>query len=419
MHLIAILPLALLVTAAEPTHASHDAHTGHEMAAPMTGALGGYPMSRDASGTAWQPDSTPHVMGHGMRGDWSLMGHTLLNGVYSWQDGPRGDEQVFLAGMVMGSARRDLDGGDAITLRGMLSPDPFMGKRGYPLLLAAGETADGVTPLVDRQHPHDLFMELSATWMHPLDGERSVFVYGGLPGEPAFGPPAFMHRPAAMMSPEAPITHHWLDSTHISFGVLTAGWVQGGWKFEASQFTGREPDENRYDIERPRMDSTALRASWNPGENWSLQASWADVESPEQLEPEVDEARLSANVLYGRDLGGGRSWSATVAWGHKNPNEGDATNAYALEAAYVPVANWQLFARAEWIETHELGDDHHDIHEVGKLSAGLLREFPVTERVSLGLGALYTLNEIDRELRRSYGGSPNGAMVFLRFYAVT
>jgi len=413
MYSIVFLPLVLLVAAEDPAHA------GHAMSMPMTGALGGYPMSRDASGTSWQPDSTPHAMGHVMRGDWSLMGHTLLNGVYSWQEGPRGDEQVFIAGMVMGSARRDLDGGDAITLRGMLSPDPFMGKRGYPLLLAAGETADGVTPLVDRQHPHDLFMELSATWVHPLDDERSVFVYGGLPGEPAFGPPAFMHRPAAMMSPEAPITHHWLDSTHITFGVLTAGWVQDRWKLEVSQFTGREPDEDRYDIERPRMDSTALRASWNPGENWSLQASWADMESPEQLEPEVDEERLSASALYGRDLGGGRSWSATVAWGHKNPNEGAATNAYALEAAYVPVANWQLFARAEWIETHELGDDHHDIHEVGKLSVGGLREFPVTERVSLGLGALYTLNEIDRELRPSYGGSPNGAMVFLRFFAGT
>ncbi len=386
----------------------------------MTGALGDYPMSRDASGTSWQPDSTPHAMGHAMRGDWMLMGHALLNGVYSWQEGPRGDERTFLAGMVMGSARRDLDGGDTLTLRGMLSPDPFMGKRGYPLLLAAGETADGVTPLVDRQHPHDLFMELSATWSHTLAEGRSLFLYAGLPGEPAYGPPAFMHRPAAMMSPEAPITHHWLDSTHITFGVLTAGWVQGPWKFEASQFTGREPDEDRYDIERPRMDSTALRASWNPGENWSLQASWADVESPEQLEPDVDEERLSASALYGRVLDDDSSWSATLAFGRKEPTEGEPTNAWALEAAFLPTPDWQLFARAEWIETHELGDDHHDIHEVGKLSVGALRTFPVTERVSLGLGALYTVNQVDRELRPSYGGAnPNGAMVFLRFFAGT
>ncbi|HEX9708335.1 MAG TPA: hypothetical protein VGA24_11920 [Steroidobacteraceae bacterium] len=255
-------------------------------------------MARDASGTAWQPDSTAHAMGHVMHGDWMLMGHTQLNAVYDDQQGPRGDDLGFIAGMVMGSARRDAANGDALTFRAMLSPDPVMGKRGYPLLLAAGETADGATTLVDRQHPHDLFMELSATWAWRIGEESSAFLYGALPGEPAFGPPAFMHRSSTMMSPEAPITHHWLDSTHISFGVITAGWVTDRWKFEASQFTGREPDEDRYDIERPRLDSTALRASWNPGDRWSVQLSWADVESPEQLEPEVDETRNSASAIY-------------------------------------------------------------------------------------------------------------------------
>ncbi len=384
----------------------------------MTGALGGYPMSRDASGTSWQPDASTHEMGHLMRGDWTLMGHVMLNGVYDRQEGPRGDETAFVSGMVMGSARRDARDG-VMTLRGMLSPDPFMGKRGYPLLLAAGETADGVMPLVDRQHPHDLFMELSATWAHEFAPGRSGFVYAGLPGEPAFGPPAFMHRPAAMNSPEAPITHHWLDSTHITFGVLTAGWVQDDWKFEVSRFTGREPDENRCDIERPRMDSTSLRASWNAGSNWSLQASWADVESPEQLEPEVDEQRTSASALYGRDLGNGRSWAATLAWGQKNPTEGHSTNAIALEGSWVPASDWEVFARAEWVESHALGEDHHDIHEVGKVTVGARREFPVTERVRLALGALYTLNRVDAALEPSYGGHPDGAMVFLQFLSGT
>jgi hypothetical protein len=414
MSAVHCIPVIALLTSGAEAPPEHAAHAHHQA---MTGALGPYAMSRDSSGTSWQPDSTQHAMNHVMRGDWSLMGHALLNGVYDWQDGPRGDELAFLAGMVMGAARRDGAGGEALTLRAMLSPDPFMGRRGYPLLLAAGETADGETPLVDRQHPHDLFMELSATWAEPFGEDRSFFVYAGIPGEPAFGPPAFMHRPAAMMSPEAPISHHWLDSTHISFGVLTAGWVQGDWKLEASQFTGREPDEDRYDIERPRMDSTALRASWNPGPNWSLQSSWADVESPEQLEPEVNEERISASALYGRELAGGRSWSATAAWGHKNPSEGPSTDAFTLEGAYVPAPAWQLFARAEWIESPELGEDHHDVHEVGKLSLGLLREFPVTERMRLGVGALYTLNEIDAELRPSYGGSPDGAMVFVQFIA--
>jgi len=415
---IAWMPLAALLAAESPAQADQDPHARHDMPMVVTGAYGAYPMSRDATATAWQPDATPHAMGHVMRGDWTLMGHLRLDGVYDWQEGPRGNEKTFLAGMVMGSARRDLETGNTLTLRAMLSPDPFMGKRGYPLLLAAGETADGVTPLVDRQHPHDFFMELSASHAWSLGEDRSAFLYAGLPGGPAFGPPAFMHRPAAMMSPEAPITHHWPDSTHIAFGVVTAGWVQGPWKFEASQFTGREPDENRYDIERPRLDSTALRVSWNPGDNWSLQASWADVKSPEQLEPDVDEERLSASALYGRALDRGRSWSATFAWGYKNPSEGDSTDALALEAAWEPAADWQLFARAEWIESPELGEDHHDIHKVAKLSVGARREFRLTERLRLGFGGLYTVNDVDAALAPSYGDShPNGAMVFVQFFA--
>src|SRR5262249_48321365 len=156
--------------------------------------------------------------------------------------------------------------------------------RGYPLLLASGETADGVTPLIDRQHPHDLFMELSAAYSHRLTDRTALFVYAGLPGEPAFGPPAFMHRLSIMDSPEAPISHHWLDSTHITFGVVTAGIVLDRVKLEVSRFHGREPDQHRYDIETGALDSTALRVSWNPTAHWSLQASWADVTSPEQLE---------------------------------------------------------------------------------------------------------------------------------------
>jgi hypothetical protein len=412
---IALLPLAAVLAAGADEHAGHDVPT----AMAMTGALGDYPMSRDASGTSWQPDASPHAMGHLMRGDWTLMGHAMLNGVYDTQEGPRGDELAFVSGMVMGSARRNTGEGDILTLRAMLSPDPAMGKRGYPLLLAAGETADGVTPLVDRQHPHDLFMELSATWAHEFGSGVSGFLYAGLPGEPALGPPAFMHRPATMTSPEAPITHHWLDSTHITFGVLTAGWVRDAWKFEVSQFTGREPDEDRNDIERPRLDSTSLRASWNPDAHWALQVSWADVESPEQLEPEVDVRKLTASALYGLDLGEGRSWAATLAWGRKDPTEGATTDAVALEATWVPAIGWQLFSRVEWLESDELGDDHHEVHEVAKLTLGARREFPVTARIRLGVGALYSFNEVDAALEPSYGGSPNGAMVFLQFLSGT
>jgi hypothetical protein len=255
---------------------------------PMTGALGAYSMTREASGTAWQPDASEHGGVMTQSGDWMLMGHMMLNGVYDNQKGPRGDQRSFVSGMIMGMASRSAAGGP-LQFKGLVSPDPLMGKRGYPLLLASGETADGVTPLVDRQHPHDLFMELSASYSHPIGDQASAFVYAGLPGEPAFGPPAFMHRLSIADSPEAPISHHWLDSTHIVFGVVTAGVTLDRWKLDVSRFHGREPDQHRFDIETGALDSTAARISWNPTGSLSLQASWAQVKSPEQLEPDVNQ----------------------------------------------------------------------------------------------------------------------------------
>lgn len=396
-----------------PPQASHDDHASPpEMNHAMSGALGPYVMSRDASGTAWQPDASAHTMRHTMRGDWMLMGHVLLNGVYSWQDGPRGDEKAFVAGMIMGVARRDLANGDVIQFRGMLSPDPFMGGRGYPLLLAAGETADGVTPLVDRQHPHDLFMELSGSYAHRLSNQDSVFVYVGYPSEPAFGPPAFMHRLSAMDSPEAPITHHWFDSTHITFGVVTAGWVHGDWKIEASQFTGREPDDDRYDFDEPQFDSTSARVSWNPGERWSLQASWADIESPEQLEPDVDETRWSVSAAYTVPLGEGSWWSTTLAYGEKDPSDAESLSAVFLESTYRPNRDWTIFGRAEQIDSHDLV--HHSVERVSKLSLGAIRDFAIADNVAIGVGALYSFNFVPDDLEPLYDGDPEGAMAFIR-----
>jgi hypothetical protein len=410
--------------AAQPNHMQHDQaspdqHGQHDdhaarMAA-MTGLFGGYAMGRDASGTAWQPDVSHHGGVHLHRGDWMLMGHALLNGVYVWQEGPRGDEKAFVAGMVMGSARRDFANGDVLNFRAMLSPDPFMGASGYPLLFAAGETADGVEPLVDRQHPHDLFMELSASYSHRLGERSSVFVYGGLPGEPAFGPPAFMHRTSAMDSPEAPITHHWFDSTHITFGVVTAGFVHGDWKIEASQFRGREPDEERYDIETGELDSTAVRLSWNPTENWSLQASWADIESPEALEPDEDEERWSVSGIYTRPLGEHGWVSATLAFANKERSDGVSLDAWLGEAAWRPNDRWTVFARGEAIETDELGLVHHGpVEDVARLSLGAIRDWRINDAAVFGVGALVQQHLASDALEPLYDGDPQGAMAFVR-----
>jgi hypothetical protein len=390
-------------------------HAGHGL---HSGALGPYPMARESSGTAWQPDTSEHmgVMAH--TGDWMLMGHGMLSLVYSHQSGPRGSDKLFPAGMLMGMARRPLGDG-TLQFKAMVSPDPLMGRSGYPLLLASGETADGVHPLVDRQHPHDFFMELSASLSQNIGGKSSLFLYGGLPGEPAFGPPAFMHREATMDSPEAPITHHWLDSTHISFGVITAGLVLDRVKLEVSRFNGREPDQHRWNIETGPLDSTAVRLSWNPTRTLALQGSWGRFKEPEQLEPGIDQKRWSASALYADEIAPGWKLATTLAWGRKSiehHGEWRHDDAFAAEAS-LKRGGWTFFSRSEVTENRELvEEDHHgEAHRVGKLSVGAVRDIRVADRLSLGIGGLVALNFVPEALAPHYGRrNPAGAMAFAR-----
>jgi hypothetical protein len=386
-------------------------HAGHAMA--MTGALGSYPMRRESSGTSWQPDSSQHMGLMSMSGDWTLMAHGVLNLVYDDQSGRRGDNKAFASGMLMGMASRPLGHG-TLQLKAMLSPDPLMGPSGYPLLLATGETANGRSRLIDRQHPHDLFMELSASLSQDVGKDGSAFLYAGLPGEPAFGPPAFMHRESIMDSPEAPITHHWLDSTHISFGVVTAGLILARFKIEASRFNGREPDQHRWNIETGPLDSTSLRLSWNPTRTLALQGSWARLVDPEQLEPGLDQTRWSASALWANDVSPSWHAAATLAWGRKS-SDGHNDDGLAAEAS-LKHSGWTVFGRGEWVENRELIQGQESpAYRVGKLSLGAVRDFQVATHLTLGAGGLFSLNFVPDELSGVYGGhNPTGVMGFVR-----
>jgi hypothetical protein len=413
-------------SAAEPAAHQHDsdagatAHGGHGGMG-MKGFFGPYAMTREGSGTSWLPDTTPHEGVHATIGDWSVMWHALVNGVYDKQGGPRGDQKTFASGMIMGMAQRQFGDG-TLGFKAMVSPDPFMGPSGYPLLFASGETANGVTPLIDRQHPHDLFMELATTYSYNLSAKSSVFVYAGLPGEPAFGPPAFMHRTSGLDNPEAPITHHWLDSTHITFGVVTVGATYDNWKIETSAFRGREPDQYRFDIEAPKLDSFAARLSWNPIRELSTQLSFARIHSPEGLEPDVDEDRISASATFTQPFWTDSLWSTTVAWGRKIQRPGEPLDGFLLESALIFQKRYTLFMRAERVDSHELLHDtpaapaafRHASFPVGKISVGGIYDIPLREHVKFGIGALVSKYSVPAALKPFYGSDPTSYMVFLR-----
>ena len=383
----------------------------------MSAALGAYPMTREASGTAWQPDSSVHGGVRIEAGEWMVMSHARLNAVYDRQQGPRGDDKTFAAGMVMSEATRVLASEDVVRIRAMLSPDPLMGASGYPLLLATGETANGRDPLIDHQHPHNLVMELSGSFSHPLGSEDNAYLYAGLPGEPACGPPAFMHRLSILDSPEAPISHHWLDSTHITNGVVTVGYVHSIFKLEASRFHGREPDQYRYRIEPGPLDSTAARFSWNPAQTLSLQVSWARQISPEQLAPREDETRSSASAIYTEPLGANRYWSTTAAYGYRHASSGPRLWAYLIESAVKPTDLWTIFARFERETNNELtdfGGQSSPVYVVAKASVGAIHDWRVADHVKLGLGGLVSRDWVPAAPKPAYGDAPGGAMGFVR-----
>ncbi len=380
----------------------------------MRGMYGPYDMAREASGTAWQPDASTHQGIHAMYGDWSTMTHGFANLIYDRQGGPRGDTKTFSSSMLMVMGQRPVDGG-TVGLRAMVSADPLMGKRGYPLLLQTGESANGAA-LIDRQHPHDLFMELSASYSRRLSERSSAFIYAGLPGEPALGPPAFMHRFSGEDNPEAPISHHWIDSTHVTFGVVTLGYVYDRFKIEGSVFRGREPNENRYDIETGRLDSASARLSYNPTKDWALQASRGRIKSPEALHPDADIDRTTASAIYHRQMGSVDT-QTTVVWGRNAPTQGAATNALLLESAMRVSHAHTFFVRAERMDKNELFPDPdpraEDRFHVAKLSVGYVYDIRSQGHYRIGLGGLVSRYRLPSALEPVYG-DPTSFMLFGR-----
>jgi len=400
-----ILPLTVF---AEETDTAQDMN--------MHGFYGDYPVTRESSGTAWVPDSSPMEGIHNMYGNWMTMAHGYADTIYDDQGGERGGAKTFSESMLMGMASHPLEGG-TIGLRGMMSLDPAMGKDGYPLLLQTGETADGRTPLIDRQHPHDLFMELATTYSHPITDNSSAFVYAGYPGEPALGPATFMERFSGMDNPEAPISHHWLDSTHISYGVTTLGYIWRNWKIETSAFNGREPDQYRWNFDSPGLNSYSGRLTYNPTANWSLQVSHGYINSPEQLEPDVNQHRTTASAMYNLPFAD-KNWQTTFAWGRNNDSPGHTLDAFLLESAIKLHDTHTFFGRAEDVEKDDLFESPDQltgqIFRVNEFTLGYIYDFPAIEHLRIGIGGLGSIYALPDGLTPYYGNDPISFMLFAR-----
>jgi hypothetical protein len=365
------------------------------------------PMNRESSGTAWVPDSTP-MYGHMMMfGDDMLMLHGGIFPRYTNVSSRRGDDRIDAPNWFMAMYSHPFSDNAQLGLRLMMSVDLLTeGGRGYPLLFQTGESWHGQS-LHDRQHPHDLFSELSIVYSQKLTQDVSSYLYFGYPGEPALGPPAFMHRLSTMDNPDAPIGHHWQDSTHITFGVATVGLQWRSLKIEGSIFTGREPDEDRYDFDRPRFDSYSSRISWNPTANLALQVSHGYIKGPEGLDPEIKVHRTTASAIYNQPLGHDSNWSTSFVWGQNDATDEGRTQSFLIETDYQRQRD-TIYARWERVEKsgHELvldEIDHARIFAVNAVTLGYVRDLSRGNKIDIGLGGQFTLNVWPEGLDRYYG----------------
>ena len=308
---------------------------------------------------------------------------------------------------LMGSGRR-VSGAGTLEIAAMLSLEAFtLDDIGSPQVFQTGETFEG-GPLIDYQHPHDLVMQLGGRYDRLARGVR----FGGaasIVGAPAFGPAAFMHRPSADANPTAPLAHHHLDSLHITPGVVTGLAGAGGATIEASVFRGREPDEERLDLDLGALDSWSVRGSWARGW-WSAQVSGASVTSPEALEPGVDVTRLSASVGFDQTTAAG-GLSALAAWGQMRDVYG-TMDAYLVEGAWHPSATLTWYGRVESVVKNILtaGGQHppslkhaHEFSRVGALTIGVRRALLKARGLNVLAGGDVTSHRTPSNLQESYG----------------
>lgn len=428
--LLSVLLLSCLATAQDaPMHHGMPAMSGQDMHMQMEMQPQSFIASLERhsiSGTDAEPNSTPSSMLMTKSGKWMLMfhGEAFLNEIQ--QSGPRGGDKFFSTNWLMPMAQRQFGNG-TLTLRTMLSLEPAtISQRRYPELFQQGETAFG-QPIVDGQHPHDFFMELAALYDYKVNEKTLLSFYAAPMGDPAMGPPAYPHRASASEDPLAPLGHHLEDSTHIAADVITAGLTYRIVRMEGSGFHGREPDENRWNINSGSLDSWSTRLTVNPAANWSAQYSFAQIRSPEALEPNEDLQRMTASLIYNRPIHSG-NWASMILWGrNRSVQDGNVGNGYLLESTLRFLNKNNAWTRIENIDrTNELllGDNPEPpgfteryFTRVQAYTAGYDREIGHIPHLSTAIGGQLTWYGVPQSLQAIYGAHPVGAVLFLRLRA--
>jgi hypothetical protein len=416
-YLIIIFLLAFPLIAQDDMKSMESQHHGmHDMPGmDMSASASDWkPSPHAGSGTSWQPASVPGYFWMTARGHWDLMAHGVLFLTYNQQGGPRGVGKAESVNVLMLMEQHKLGKG-TLLLRQMFSAESLTSPHpGFPQLFQTGETYHG-QPLVDHQHPHNVFAELSAYYSRPITEKISWLLYGGPSAEPALGPVTYIHRASAAELPAAPLSHHLQDSTHTSFGVVTTGVMIDRFKFEGSVFNGREPNEERWSIQLGTLDSWSARAWVAPSRNWTAQYSYGRLLHPEAAEP-GNEKRQGASVEYNRPFAEG-NWATSLIWGRKHKDEtGTNLNSYLLESTVNFKRSNYAYTRLELVDKDELFPQApvHPAYRIGAYTFGGVRDLVESHSWQLGLGADITFNTKPAVLDSAYGTNPVSFRIFLR-----
>lgn len=406
MKFLAILALAFPLAASAQMHdMSHMQHSEGDPAGEL--------LMRQVSGIGMNPFAAPSHMEMTSYGGWMLMLHGLAFVSAVDESGPRGENKLFSTNWLMGMADRPLVGGH-LMFRSMLSLEPITVGDYYPELFQTGETIHG-RPIVDGQHPHDFFMELAAEYAHSIGADTVGYIYAAPFGDPALGPVAYPHRASAAEIPQAALSHHVQDSTHIAGSVVTIGAQRGMLGVAVSGFHGREPDENRWDIDTGKIDSWSTRVTFDPTPNWSVQISTGHLHHPEAAEPD-DVQRTTASVSYSD----GGHLNASVIFGHNDKREGPSVSSLLGEATLRFLERNYVTGRAEIVDKDELFPAAAGppsaigvSHRIKALTLGYSRDVFDRNSVSVALGGNVTGYSIPDAIKPAYG-DPRSIYLFLR-----
>jgi len=388
--------------------------TAHDMSAMKmeTNTASLLPSFHASSGTSWQSASVPETMWMTSAANWELMLHGVVFLTYNQQGGPRGVGKAESLNYVMLMEQHRLGQG-TLLLRQMFSGESLTSPHpGFPELFQTGETYHR-QPLIDHQHPHNVFAELAALYTVPIREKVSWLIYGGPAAEPALGPVTYIHRASASENPAAPLSHHLQDSTHTSFGVVTTGFVIDRFKIEASAFNGHEPNEERWSIQPAALDSWSFRGTVAPTRDWTAQYSYGRLVHPEALEP-GNQRRQTAAVEYNRRLNNG-NWATSLIWGRVQKDfENFPLNSYLLESSFNFWQRNYAYARLELVDKDELFSGAHTPYRIGAYTFGGVRNLLHNHTWQLGLGADVTFYSKPAVLNAAYGDNPVSFHVFLR-----